>query len=330
MSADPALPLPCRISISTAFRGRRIAAGAALAGAAPLLGGCQVAVLDPMGPIGSAERSIILLATGLMLIVVVPVIAMTLAFAWRYRASNSDAVYAPEWDHSRGIEAVVWLVPCLIIAALGTVTWVSTHRLDPTRPIASREKPITVEVVSLDWKWLFIYPDLKIASVNELAMPVGVPVAFRLTSSSVMNAFFIPALGSQIYTMAGMQTQLGLLASKAGRYEGFSANYSGDGFSDMNFTARAMSAADFASWVERARASPRALTLASYRELARPSEKVPVAYYGSVEPTVFHDALNQCANGGTCMDTAMMLAMAKEALGGNFSLCSPAAAKGAP
>ncbi len=307
-----------------------MAAVAALAGTAPLLGGCQVALLDPMGPIGAAEKSIILFATALMLIVVVPVIVLTLAFAWHYRASNTDAVYAPEWEHSRAIETVVWAVPCLIIAALGTVTWISTHRLDPYRPIASGEKPIPVEVVSLDWKWLFIYPEQGVASVNELAMPVDVPVEFRLTSSSVMNAFFIPELGSQIYTMAGMQSRLGLMASRVGNYEGFSTNYSGDGFSGMSFTARAMSAADFASWVKNARAAPGALTLASYRALARPSEDVKVRYYSAVAPGLYHDVLNQCTGGGPCRDAAMSLAMAKQALGANFSLCSPADPRGTP
>ena len=309
---------------------RRVVPIGALRGVAPLLGGCQVALLDPEGPIGAAEKSIILFATGLMLIVVVPVIVLTLAFAWRYRASNSDAVYAPEWDHSRAIETVVWAVPCLVIAALGTVTWISTHELDPYRPIAAAAKPIPVEVVSLDWKWLFIYPEQGVASVNELAMPVGVPVAFRLTSSSVMNSFFIPELGSQIYTMAGMQSRLGLMASRPGSYEGFSTNYSGDGFSGMRFIARAMSEADFTSWVAKARDASEALTLSSYRVLARPSEDVPVRYYGSVAPTLYHDILNQCTSGGPCEDTEMNLAMAKEALGSFFSLCTPADPKGAP
>jgi cytochrome o ubiquinol oxidase subunit 2 len=310
-------------------RGRRRAWGlrralsvAALLGTAPLLGGCQFALMDPRGPIGADEKSIIILSTVLMLIVVVPVIVMTLAFAWRYRASNSAATYAPEWEHSRGIETVVWLVPCLIIAALGTVTWISSHRLDPYRPIKAAAKPLTVQVVSLDWKWLFIYPEQHIASVNQLALPVGVPVKFLLTSSSVMNAFFIPRLGTQIYTMAGMQTQLSLLASKAGDYRGISANYSGDGFSDMHFTAEAMSGKDFAAWVAKARASSQALTLASYRALAQPSERVPVRYYSSVTPALFHDILNQCTNGAPCRDAAMAMAMAKEALGSSFRLCT--------
>jgi cytochrome o ubiquinol oxidase subunit 2 len=291
---------------------RRAFSGLVLLGLAPLLGGCQIALLDPKGPIGADEKSIIILATCLMLIVVVPVIVMTLAFAWRYRASNTRATFAPNWSHSNKIEVVVWLVPCLIIAVLATVTWISTHKLDPYREIAAPAKPLDVEVASLDWKWLFIYPQLKIATVNELAFPVDVPVRFHLTSSAVMNAFFIPRLGTQIYTMAGMETRLSLMANAAGTYRGISANYSGGGFSDMTFKARAMREADFQKWVAQVRAAPQPLTMASYRNLAQPSEKVPVTYFSGVPPHLFHDILNQCTNGGMCMDKAMKLSMANE------------------
>ena len=300
---------------------RRIASIAALLAMTPLLGGCQIALLDPDGPIGAQEKSLIVLATCLMLIVVVPVIAMTLAFAWRYRASNERAVFAPDWTHSNAIEAAIWAVPCLIVAILGYVTWTSTHRLDPYRPIVAAAKPIDVEVVSLDWKWLFIYPDLKIASVNELAFPVDTPVRFRLTSSSVMDSFFIPELGSQIYTMPGMESKLNLLASDAGTYTGISANYSGDGFSDMTFSTRVMTRADFAKWVGRARRAGEDLTMAAYRRLALPSEHVHVSYYGNVKPTLYHDALNKCADGSACMDDLMKLAMAKETFG-DAGLCT--------
>jgi len=253
------------------------------------------ALLDPKGPIGAEELNIILLATGLMLIVVLPVIGMTFAFAWRYRASNKKAEYKPDWEHSNAIEAVVWIVPCLIIVALGLVTWTSTHKLDPYRPIASDKAAIEVEVVSLDWKWLFIYPDLKIASVNELAFPAGTPVHFRMTSGSVMNSLFVPQLGTMVYTMAGMQTQLSLLADQAGTYEGMSSQFSGDGFTDMKFLARSMSEDDFQSWIEHARGSGAVLSSAVYHELEKPSEKVPVAYYGDIDPMVFHEALGMMA-----------------------------------
>lgn len=259
------------------------------------LSGCDYALMDPKGPIAGEERNIILLATGLMLIVVLPVIGMTFAFAWRYRSSNKQAAFTPDWEHSNAIEAVVWVVPCLIIVALGLVTWTSSHTLDPYRPIAAEKAPLEVEVVSLDWKWLFIYPDLKIASVNELAIPAGTPVHFRLTSGSVMNTFFVPRLGSQIYTMAGMQTQLSLLADQPGSYEGISSNFSGDGFSDMKFVTRSMSDDDFESWVEHARGSGAVLSSAVYHQLEKPSEKVPVAYYGDIDPMVFHEALGMMA-----------------------------------
>jgi cytochrome o ubiquinol oxidase subunit II len=314
-----------------------VLAVAALLMAAPMLGGCQIALLDPKGPIGADEKSIIILATCLMMIVVLPVIGMTIAFAWRYRASNTDAAYSPDWAHSNRIELVVWAVPCLIIAVLAAVTWISTHELDPYRPIATNAEPLDVEVVSLDWKWLFIYPEEKIASINELALPVGRPVRFRLTSDSVMNSFFIPRLGSQIYTMAGMETKLSLLASAPGRYQGISANYSGDGFSDMTFGVLAVNEGDFAHWVEKARASQQKLTPAAYRTLKQPSEKVPVAYYGDVAPTVYHDALNRCADGSSVCtdhdmndmkmgdtmktDDAMKLAATNGALGGEVDLC---------
>ena len=253
------------------------------------LSGCQWAVLDPKGPIGLQERSIIITATVLMLLVVVPVIALILIFAWRYRASNEKAEYRPEWSHSNRIEAVVWLIPCLIIAALGVITWKSSHSLDPYRPLASGVRPIRIDAVALDWKWLFIYPDQKVATVNEVAFPANVPVEFHITSATVMNAFFIPQLGSQIYAMAGMQTRLHLLANAPGTYQGLSSNYSGDGFSGMTFKAVAMPPREFDAWVTRVKASQEALSAAAYEQLARPSEDNPVAYYSQVQPDLFAD-----------------------------------------
>ncbi|MDE2112187.1 MAG: ubiquinol oxidase subunit II [Alphaproteobacteria bacterium] len=282
-----------------------------LATAALSLSGCQMALMDPQGPIGAEEKSIILLATGLMLVVVLPVIAMTIAFAWRYRASNQAAVYAPEWHHSNLIEAVVWAVPCLIIVALGIVTWTSTHQLDPRAPLASDLKPVEVEVVSLDWKWLFIYPDYHVASVNQLALPVGRPVHFRLTSATVMDSFFIPQLGSQIYTMTGMETQLSLLADHPGVYDGISSNYSGKGFAAMNFKALALNGSGFDAWIARARAAKTKLDAASYKKLAAPGVGNGAVYYGAVAPTLYHDILNKCLGGATCTDDAVTLAMAK-------------------
>jgi len=295
---------------------------------APLsLSGCDYALLNPAGPIGAEERSILLLATALMLIVVVPVILMTIAFAWRYRASNKAATYAPEWEHSNRIEVIVWLVPCVIISALAYVTWTTTHRLDPYRPLVSEAKPVEVEVVSLDWKWLFIYPDLKIATVNELAFPANVPVRFRLTSSAVMNSFFIPRLGTMIYTMPGMETKLSLMADQTGSFDGFSTNFSGDGFSGMNFTARSMSQEDFQAWVDKVRQTGSVLSHPAYRELAKPSEDAAVTYYGDIDSMVYHDALNKCTDGSACIDQQMSMLSARDAFG-DPALCGLAPSKG--
>jgi cytochrome o ubiquinol oxidase subunit 2 len=255
--------------------------------AALLLSGCRWAVLDPMGPIGMQERSIIITATVLMLIVVIPVIALTLYFAWRYRASNGKAEYHPNWSHSNRIEAVVWLIPCIIVTALGVIAWRSSHALDPYRPLASAVKPIRIDAVALDWKWLFIYPDQRIATVNQVAFPTNVPVEFHITSASVMNAFFIPQLGSQIYAMAGMETQLHLLADAPGTYQGLSSNYSGDGFSGMTFQAVALPSQRFNTWLAKVAASPQTLGAEAYERLAKPSENDPVAYYSQVQPHLF-------------------------------------------
>ena len=274
-----------------------------------LLSGCDAVLLDPKGPIGEAERDIICLATGLMLVVVVPVIVMALVFAWRYRASNTKAVYAPEWKHSTAIEVVVWTIPVIIILILGTVTWTSTHALDPRKPISSAGRPLEVEVVSLDWKWLFIYPEFGVASVNELAVPVGRTVHFSLTSSGVMNAFFVPQLGSQINTMPGMQSQLFLRADHSGSYDGMSANYSGHGFADMRFTTKALDAAGLKAWIARAKFAA-ALDTSAYRTLAKPGT-YGVAYFGKVEEGLYERILNQCALGGICTAEAVSRAQIK-------------------
>ncbi len=273
--------------------------GARLAWLAPMmmLGGCSWDLLDPQGSIGVQNLSTLAWATMLMLIVVIPVIILTIAFAWRYRSSNLAADYAPEWSHSTKIELVVWLVPALIVASLAAIAWKTTHELDPYRPIASKEKPIEVQVVSLDWKWLFIYPEYGVASVNEMAMPVGRPVHFKITSASVMNSFFIPQLGSQIYSMAGMQTQLSLVADKPGSYKGISANFSGDGFADMRFQAKAVDAAGFNAWIAAAKASPARLDAAGYAALEKPSERDPVRFFGTVTPKLFDAVLMKDMHG---------------------------------
>ena len=264
-------------------------------GSTIFLVGCDAALLDPKGAVGSHEKYLIVIATLLMLIVVLPAIVMTLFFAWKYRASNKHAHYKPDWAYSTPVEIVVWLVPSIIIAVLGTITWNTSHSLDPYKPIESDSKapPVNIEVVALDWKWLFIYPDQHIASVNEIEFPANVPLHFTVTSDTVMNSFFIPALGTQIYAMAGMTSQVNLIAAEEETFAGISANFSGDGFSRMNFKAVAVSPAEFHNWVTKAKQAARPLDQASFAQLAKPSQDEPVAYYSSVTPDLFHSIVNK-------------------------------------
>ncbi|UXJ51792.1 ubiquinol oxidase subunit II [Pseudomonas citronellolis] len=265
------------------------------------LGGCNMVLFDPKGQIGVDEKSLIITCTLLMLLVVVPVIVMTLAFAWKYRASNTKATYMPDWAHSTRIEVVVWLVPCIIIAILGWLTWESTHKLDPYRPLDSDVKPITIQAVSLDWKWLFIYPEQGIATVNEIAFPKDTPVNFQITSDTVMNSFFIPQLGSQIYSMTGMLTKLHLIANEEGVFDGISANYSGSGFSGMKFKAIATSEQGFQDWVTKVKSAQAGLTEEGFPELAKPSENVPATYFSSVTPDLFQHILTKHERAGLAM-----------------------------
>jgi cytochrome o ubiquinol oxidase subunit 2 len=257
------------------------------------LGGCKWTLLDPKGQVGIDERNLIYIATALMLLVVVPVIVMTIAFAWKYRASNKAATYTPDWSHSTKIEAAVWGIPFLLLIVLGVITYKSTHALDPYKPLESDVKPITIQVVSLDWKWLFIYPDQGIATVNKIVFPANTPVNFRITSDSVMNSFFIPGLGGQIYAMAGMQTQLHLMANQNHEFDGISANYSGEGFTGMKFKAVATSQADFDAWVSEVKKAPKQLDSAEYAALTKPSEKNPVELYSSYAPNLFQTIIDK-------------------------------------
>ncbi len=255
---------------------------------AALLGACQAVVLHPAGEIAARQRNLLIEASALMLLIIVPVMVLTVLFAWRYRATNGAARYRPDWEHSIHLELVIWAAPLLIIICLGALTWVGTHLLDPYRPIGRTAAsaagtpapaPLRVDVVALDWKWLFIYPDYGIATVNELAAPVGRPIEFHITASSVMNSFYIPALAGQIYAMPGMQTQLAAVIDRPGRYQGFSANYSGAGFSDMHFVFLGLPAPQFNRWIAAVRAGGDALSPAVYRALARPRERAPVHRY---------------------------------------------------
>jgi cytochrome o ubiquinol oxidase subunit 2 len=250
-------------------------------------------VLDPQGPVASAERLILINATAIMLVVVVPVIALTLAFAWRYRASNKRAVYWPDWSYSGHIELVVWSIPAMVVILLAGVAWTGSHLLDPARALKSEMKPIRIEVVSLDWKWLFIYPDLGVATVNELIVPSATPVEFLLTSATVMNSFFVPQLGSQIYTMPGMTTHLNLLAERPGDYPGLSANFSGDGFSDMRFLVHVVPASEFSSWRARATGEGAVLNADTYSQLARTAVDAQMQTYRSVDPNLFDRIVQQ-------------------------------------
>lgn len=280
-----------------------------------LLAGCNTVVLNPSGDIAAQQGHLIVVSTLLMLLIIVPVIALTILFAWRYRHNNTAAKYEPDWDHSTQLELVIWGAPLLIIIALGLLTWISTHTLDPYRPldrlaankpIPAEVQPLVVEVVALDWKWLFIYPEQGIATVNELATPVNVPIRFKITASSLMNSFYIPALAGQIYAMPGMETKLHAVINHPGEYEGFSANYSGAGFSDMRFKYRGMSQADFERWVQATKANGGTLDRTAYQELEQPSINAPVQYYGTVAPDLYHAILNRCIDSGkTCMDRMM-------------------------
>lgn len=280
-----------------------------------LLAGCNTVVLNAAGDIASQQGRLLVLSTLLMLLIIVPVIALVCLFAWRYRKSNAAARYEPEWDHSTALELIIWGAPLLIIIVLGLLTWIGTHTLDPyrkltrldeNRPLPVDVKPLKVEVVALDWKWLFIYPGLGIASVNEVAAPVDTPIEFNITASSIMNSFFIPALAGQIYAMPGMQTSLNAVINQTGEFEGFSANYSGAGFSDMKFKFHGLDKANFDQWVQKIKRD-KGLDRASYLQLEKPSQRDPVRYFGSVDPTLYHAILNRCVSENTiCMDQMMM------------------------
>jgi cytochrome o ubiquinol oxidase subunit 2 len=255
------------------------------------LSGCE-GVLDPKGPIADAELKILFDSTGIMLAIVVPTMLATLGVAWWFRASNPRARYLPNWDYSGRLELLVWSIPVMTILLVGGVAALGSYDLDPPKPIASQVKPVRVQVVSLDWKWLFIYPDEGIATVNRLTVPVGTPISFELTSSGVMNSFFVPQLGSQIYTMSGMVTRLNLQADYAETFRGISANYSGAGFSDMHFDVEAVPAESFAQWVQSARSTGPMLDAQAYAELAKPSQAVAPITYSSVASDLFGSIVN--------------------------------------
>jgi cytochrome o ubiquinol oxidase subunit 2 len=270
---------------------------AAIALLAFLAGGCdRLVVLNPKGPIADAERGLMIDAFTVMMLVVVPIIVMAFWFAWRYRARGT-ARYEPTWAYSVKVDAVVWLIPALIVIAVAVLLWRSTHKLDPYREIASANPPLDVQVVAQDWKWLFIYPEQGVASVNQLAIPAGRPISLRITSDTVMNSFYVPALAGQIYAMAGMQTRLQIQADKPGKFVGRNTQYSGGGFSDQFFEVVAMSPADFDAWVAKAKQAPGKLDPPTYAKLAERSRLNPIVQYSAIEPRLF-DAIIDKYTGG--------------------------------
>ena len=289
-----------------------------------LLTGCDWVVLNPAGDIARQQANLVVVSTALMLLIIVPVMALTGLFAWRYRATNTAAAYEPDWDHSTKLELVIWSAPLAIIIALGSITWLATHLLDPYRPltridathaVAPGTRPIDVEVVALDWKWLFIYPEQNIATVNELVLPEGRPVRFRITSSTVMNSFYVPALAGQIYAMPGMETKLHAVFNQTGTFNGLSANFSGPGFSHMHFVTRSVTGQGFDAWVAGVRKAGAGLDRATYLALDKPSEQVPVIHYANVAPDLFDAVVNMCVRPGKLCSGEMAAIDAKGGTG---------------
>jgi cytochrome o ubiquinol oxidase subunit 2 len=254
---------------------------------AAVISGCDRGILDPVGPVGPAEKTILINSTAIMLAIIIPTMIATIAVAWWFRRGNRKATYRPDWEYSGAIEMVVWGIPLLTIMLLGGITWIGSHDLEPSKPLASSKPPLNVEVVSLDWKWLFIYPDQGIATVNQLVVPAGTPVSYRLTSATVWNVFFVPQFGTMIYTMPRMATRLNLQADRQGVYDGLSAHFSGDGFPGMQFKAEVLPEDQFAVWAQGARGQGRALDARAYAELSKPSSYVRPSTYGAVAPGLF-------------------------------------------
>jgi cytochrome o ubiquinol oxidase subunit II len=259
----------------------------AMTSAAMLLASCDEGVLDPHGPVGKAERVILYDSTAIMLAVVIPVIVLTLVFAWWFRARNKRAHYRPDWEYSGRIEMIIWSIPTLVVLFLGGIAWTGSHDLDPAVPLEESSAPLDIEVISVDWRWLFIYPHQGIASLNRLVVPARVPLRFRLTSTTVMNSFFVPQLGTQIYTMPNMVTRLNLEADQPGIFEGLSAQFSGDGFSDMRFDLVSTDTDAFKDWVNTTKTQGGVLDARTFEELARPAKADGVQTYAQVSPGLF-------------------------------------------
>ena len=284
------------------FRAAAIGAASGLCAAS----GRAEGVLDTWGPVGATQRQLLYECLGVMLLVVVPVIVLTLAFAWWFRASNRRSVYRPDWSYSGKLEFAIWIIPLLIVLFLAAVAWVGSHELDPYRPLHGPNKRLRVEVVSMDRKWLFIYPELGVASVNELALPLNTPVRMDITSASVMNAIFIPGLAGQIYSMAGMCTQMSVIADRAGIYRGLSSQYSGGGFSDMNFKVIAADQPGFERWVEGLRRSQQVLDKPAYERLVSQRGSAAATYYAAADDGLFDYAMQRGTKPMSAVKTRMV------------------------
>ncbi len=251
------------------------------------LGGCNRGILDPVGPVASAEKQILINSTAIMLAIIVPTMIATVAIAWWFRAGNKKAEYRPDWEYSGSIELVVWAIPALTVMLLGGIAWIGSHQLEPSKPLESSLPPLRVDVVSMDWKWLFIYPDQHIATVNQLVVPAGTPVSFRLTSATVWNVFFVPQMGTMIYTMPNMTTRLNLEADRQGVFDGQSSHFSGDGFPGMQFKVHSVPPQQFAAWAQAARGAAGVLDARTYAQLAKPTSYVRPMTFGNVAPGLF-------------------------------------------
>ncbi len=269
------------------FRVETLSRALLLGALALLASACNRGILDPVGPVGSAEKQILINSTAIMLAIIIPTMIATVGVAWWFRRGNAKATYRPDWEYSGAIELVVWAIPALTIMLLGGIAWIGSHDLDPAKPLNSPRPPLRVDVVSMDWKWLFIYPDQHIATVNELVIPAGTPVSFRLTSATVWNVFFVPQMGTQIYTMPRMTTRLNLQADRLGTYEGLSAHFSGDGFPGMRFAVHAVPPQQFASWAQAAQGSGSVLDARAYALLSQPTSYVKPMTYSNVVPGLF-------------------------------------------
>lgn len=317
------------------FSRNRVIRAGILAATIGLLGGCQAVVLQPSGDVAAQQRDLLIAATLLMLLIIVPVMILIVIVAWRYRASNDEATYLPDWDHSTGLELVIWSAPLLIIICLGAITWLGSHTLDPyrqisrldsKRPIAPNTQPLEIDVVAMDWKWLFFYPQYGVATVNQLALPVDRPVDFKITATSVMNSFYVPALAGQIYAMPGMQTQLHAVINKPGTFDGFSANYSGAGFAGMTFKTLGLDNAGFDAWIGKVRGSGLQLSNANYLKLEKPSENVKPMAFSGYASGLYNRILNMCTHPGEmCMTDTMKADMAKDMRGEGMSAMERAA-----